>query len=326
MRLVTYERNGRTGVGALLPNGKVLSLSDAGQLLGLAYRFTTMIDLIEHQDVAMPLARRLESGPPEEALIDSGDLKLLAPIPRPPRMRSMSSFPAHLSQGQVGRARLLAEQTPDPQAAFEAAKAKFTPRPPPGYYETPVYWLMDHFCVCGPDDEVPWPPYSNWIDYELELAAVIGRAGRDIPKADAQKHIFGYTLLNDLSARDEQALASATSLSITAKGKDFGRSYPMGPCIVTSDEIDVYDLQVTLRVNGVDWAHGSTRDPQWSFADGIAYTSRACDMVPGEIISSATVANCSGLEQIKKGAIGDVVELEAPGIGILRNRIVPYPR
>ena len=324
LRLVTFERAGQARLGCLLADDRILALEDASvrKLRRSEHCLSSMLAFIEGGDAALETAQALAGDPPAEAILPAGSARLLAPIPRPPRLRSMSSYPAHLARAQEGRARLLARSAADPEAAFEKAKAAFVQRPPAGYYQTPVYWWMDPYCVCGPEDEVAWPAYSDWIDYELELVAVIGKAGRDIDKAQAERHIFGYTLLNDLSARDEQARATATSLSITAKGKDFEGGYPMGPCIVTRDEIDIYGLQARLRVNGVEWAAASTADPHWTFADCIEYASRASTLIPGEMISSATVAGCSGLEQARKGAIGDVVELDVPPIGILRNKIV----
>jgi 2-keto-4-pentenoate hydratase/2-oxohepta-3-ene-1,7-dioic acid hydratase in catechol pathway len=168
---------------------------------------------------------------------------------------------------------------------------------------------------------VRWPAYSNWIDYELEIAAVIGRRGRDIRKEEADQYIFGYTIMNDLSARDAQQLATATGLSITAKGKDFTGSYPLGPCIVTKDELDVANLQTVLRVNDEEWGRGSTSGRHWTFNDGIAYASQDCDLIPGEILTSATVPNCAGYELARKGRRGDCVEVEVAGIGVLRTWI-----
>jgi len=324
LRLVTFEHAATARLGCLLADDGILALEQACVLKrGRSEAcFSSMLAFIEGGDAALAAAQALVDDPPQEAILPAGSVRLLAPIPRPPRLRSMSSYPAHLARAQEGRARILARSAPDPEAAFAKAEAAFVQRPPAGYYETPVYWLMDPYCVAGPEDEIAWPAYSDWIDYELELVAVIGKAGRDIGKEQAERHIFGYTLLNDLSARDEQARASATSLSITAKGKDFEGGYPIGPCIVTRDEIDIYGLQARLRVNGVEWASASTADPHWTFADCIAYASRSATLIPGEMISSATVAGCSGLEQARKGAVGDVVELDVPPIGVLRNRIV----
>jgi 2-keto-4-pentenoate hydratase/2-oxohepta-3-ene-1,7-dioic acid hydratase (catechol pathway) len=325
LKLVTFERAGKAQVGCMLDADRILVFEEACRLLPdfapVTHHFRNMLALIESGEVGLEAARMLAEKAPAEATVALSAVRLRAPIPRPPRFRSMSSYPAHLARAQEGRARILAAEAGDPEAAFKAAQTKFIERPPAGYYETPVYWIMDPLCVSGPDDEIVWPAYSDWIDYELELVAVIGKSGRDIPKEQAEDFIFGYTLLNDLSARDEQAKAAATSLSITAKGKDFENSYPIGPCIVTRDEIDVYNQQATLRVNGEVWASGSTANPHWTFADFIAYASRAAQLVPGEMVSSATVGNCSGLEQARKGNPGDVVELEVSGIGILRNSI-----
>lgn len=324
MKLVTFEGAAGGQIGCLYGTDHILAFQQAFVAGGLAVPpfLGSMLAFIQAGDEALAFAQTLVRQAPAAALLPRSSVRLLAPIPQPPRLRSMSSYPKHLDRAQEGRARILAAREEDPEAAFQAARQKFVQRPPPGYFETPVYWIMDHLCVAGPDDDVIWPGYSTWIDYELEIVAVIGKSGKDICRDDANDYIFGYTLLNDLSARDEQARASATSLSITAKGKDFERSYPTGPCIVTRDDIDIYNVLATLKVNGEVWATGSTSNPQWTFADCIAYASRHAPLVAGEMISSATVANCSGLEQARMGSYGDVVELCVPEIGVLRNTIL----
>ena len=110
------------------------------------------------------------------------------------------------------------------------------------WYERPSFYKPSRFAVCGTDQDVVWPAYSKTIDYELEFACVIGKTGRDIPKDKARDYIFGYTIFNDLSARDEQSQDMLSNLG-PGKGKDFDNSNPIGPCIVTADEIpDPYAL------------------------------------------------------------------------------------
>jgi len=315
MRLVTFRTvEGGEAVGALLGEQQVLDLTRAS---GGAAEFRSMIDLIAAGDKALDAARRLVHARLAPAILDLATVRLLAPIPRPPRMRAFSLDPRHLAQAKVGFQKLLA-----PEGSYlQAGRDYPLPAAEPGYFATPVYWFMDHYCVSGPDDHVKWPAYSDWVDYELEIAAVIGNHGRDIGKAAAGNYIFGYTILNDLSARDAQLTATATGLSITAKGKDFAGSYALGPCIVTKDEVKHGDMHAILRVNGEEWARGTPAGRHWTFEDGIAYASQAAELVPGEIFSSATVANCCGLEVARKGMRGDCVELEVEEIGVLRTWI-----
>jgi 2-keto-4-pentenoate hydratase/2-oxohepta-3-ene-1,7-dioic acid hydratase in catechol pathway len=176
--------------------------------------------------------------------------------------------------------------------------------------------------VCGTGQDVTWPAYSETIDYELEFACVIGTRGRDIPKDKARAHIFGYTIFNDLSARDEQTLEMASNLG-PGKGKDFDNSNPVGPCIVTADEVpDPYALDMIVRVNGEERGRGNSREMHWKYEDCIAFVSRNETVHPGELFCSGTVGNGSGLEIGRYVEPGEVVELEVEKIGVLRNRIV----
>jgi 2-keto-4-pentenoate hydratase/2-oxohepta-3-ene-1,7-dioic acid hydratase in catechol pathway len=176
--------------------------------------------------------------------------------------------------------------------------------------------------VCGTGQDVTWPAYSKTIDYELEFACVIGTPGRDISKEKARAHIFGYTIFNDLSARDEQTLEMANNLG-PGKGKDFDNSNPIGPCIVTADEIpDPYALDMIVRVGGGERGRGNSREMHWKYEDCIAFVSRNETIHPGELFCSGTVGNGSGLETGRYVEPGEIVELEVEKIGVLRNRIV----
>ena len=160
------------------------------------------------------------------------------------------------------------------------------------------------------------------IDYELELACVIGAGGRDISREDAASHIFGFTIFNDASARDAQMAEMAGQVG-PAKGKDFDTGNVFGPWIVTREELgDPYSLEMVARVNGEEWSRGSSASMHHRFEDLIAFVSRAETLHPGEILGSGTVGSGCGLEQGRFLSSGDVVELEIEGIGTLRNRFV----
>jgi 2-keto-4-pentenoate hydratase/2-oxohepta-3-ene-1,7-dioic acid hydratase in catechol pathway len=194
--------------------------------------------------------------------------------------------------------------------------------PPAAWYERPIFYHPSRFSVCGPDAEVPWPAYTERLDFELEFGCYIGRPGKDIPKARAREHIFGYTIFNDFSARDEQSKEMAGQLG-PGKGKDFDNANAMGPCLVTADEIgDPYRLEMAVRVNGEEWGRGNSRDMHWKFEDCIAHASRSETLHAGEFFGSGTVGNGCGLEQMRFLKPGDTVELEVEGIGILRNKVV----
>ena len=167
-----------------------------------------------------------------------------------------------------------------------------------------------------------WPSYSRAMDFELELACYIGKKALDVPVEKATDHIVGFTIYNDMSARDAQGLEMPGKLG-PAKGKDFDTGNVMGPCLVTRDEIDdVYDLDMIARVNGEEWGRGNTRDMLWRFEDVIAHISRSETLYPGEVLGSGTVGNGCGLEQLRYLNPGDTVELEIEQIGTLTTRVV----
>lgn len=319
MRLVTFRGiEGGDRVGALIGDSEVLDLTTANDG---DPSFANMLAFIEGGEAILERAQAQIEALSAHALLARSTVRLRPPIPLPPRMRGTSLDAKHLSQGRDGMVRLLAADGEDGEEAVAKAEKIFGPIPKPGWFETPIYYSLDQYCISGPDDHVTWPSYSQWIDYELEIAAIIGRRGRDIAVEDAGQYIFGYTILNDLSARDAQHIAMATGLSITAKGKDFEGSNAMGPCIVTSDEIKHGDMQAVLRVNGEEWGRGTPAGRHWTFEDAISYMSQAAYLFPGEILSSSTVAGCCGMEQARMGARGDCVELEVTGIGILTTYI-----
>jgi 2-keto-4-pentenoate hydratase/2-oxohepta-3-ene-1,7-dioic acid hydratase in catechol pathway len=297
MRLVTFRSKGRAPApGALVDGGtKVAALAG----------FRSVLQIVEGGQNALDRAYEvLKNAPTFE------NVELLAPIPHPPQMRDFLCFEKHLKQ------------------AFEAvAKLRGTPaRIPEIWYERPIFYHPSRFSVCGPDADVPWPSYTERLDFELEFGCYIGRPGKDIARERARSHIFGYTIFNDFSARDEQTKEMAGQLG-PGKGKDFDNANAMGPCLVTADELtDPYNLEMAVRVNGEEWGRGNSRDMHWKFEDCIAHASRAETLHSGEFFGSGTVGNGCGLEQLRFLEPGDVVELEVEGIGTLRNRVVKGDR
>jgi fumarylacetoacetate (FAA) hydrolase len=201
---------------------------------------------------------------------------------------------------------------------------------PEEWYQFPVFYFTNPNAVFGHEDLIPYPAYTNALDYELEIAAVIGKGGINILPEETPAHIFGYTIFNDWSARDIQRKEMAVGLG-PAKGKDFASSF--GPVIVTHEALadkavgrpGVYDLTMTASVNGVEFSRGNFKDIHWSFGEIIARVSEAVRLFPGDVIGSGTVGTGCLLELTKfQGPWlnhGDVVELEIERIGILRNRI-----
>ena len=157
---------------------------------------------------------------PRGGVLASGDVRLKAPLPRPVQMRDFLCFEEHLKNSFARAIDVAAAGAADPVKARAELEASGRFTIPPVWYEIPIYYKCNRMSVIGPDEDVVWPRYSYALDYELELAAVIGKRGVDIPRDRAREHIFGYTIFNDVSARDYQMREMAGSLG-PAKGKDF---------------------------------------------------------------------------------------------------------
>ena len=229
----------------------------------------------------------------------AGDAKLLAPITRPRVIRDFLTFEGHM---------------------LTAGKALGRPAIPPVWYELPAYYKGDPDTVSGPEDVIEWPKYCEKFDFELELAVVIGRRGKNLSKAEARRHIAGYTIWNDWSARDQQMKEGPLGMG-PSKGKDFDTGNTIGPYLVTSDELDVSNLRMTAKINGETWTDSTSGGRQFSFDDLVVHVSQSETIYPGELWGSGTTAGGSGLELDRWLKPGDVVELEVEGIGVLRNRI-----
>jgi 2-keto-4-pentenoate hydratase/2-oxohepta-3-ene-1,7-dioic acid hydratase in catechol pathway len=280
-----------------------------------------MLALIEAGPDAWERARALQANAPAEAVHEPGTCTLLAPLRFPPQIRDFMCFEKHVIQafGAAFRMRATRAATEEERAALLAQADGY--RPPPVWYERPLYYKANRFSISGPGDTIRWPAYSRLMDYECELACVIGRGGVDIPKTHAREHIFGYTIFNDFSARDAQGAEMPGGLG-PAKGKDFDGANAFGPCIVTADEIpDPYDLAMIVRVNGEERSRGSSRGMHWKFEDVIAYVSQGETLRAGEILGSGTVGDGCGLERLQFLEDGDRVEIEIPPIGVLANRV-----
>ena len=201
---------------------------------------------------------------------------------------------------------------------------------PENWYKFPVFYFSNPTNDFGHDDVIPHPAYTNAIDFELEIAVIIGKAGMNIKAEDAPKHIFGYTIFNDWSARDLQVQEMRVNFG-PVKSKDFASSY--GPVIVTHESLadkattrpGVYDLLMTAKINGTEVSRGNFNDIYWSFGDIIARASESVMLKPGAVIGSGTVGTGCLYELTKNQGPwlneGDVVELEVERIGLLRNTV-----
>ena len=242
---------------------------------------------------------RTLKGPNDEALIHPLDsVRLMAPLTNPPSVRDFYAFEEHVKKG------------------FERRGGTI----PKEWYEIPVYYKTAAHNLIGTGDDVLWPRFTKIFDYELELAAVIGRKGRNIAAAEARDYIAGFTIMNDFSARDIQKKEMAVALG-PAKGKDWCTAF--GPVLATLDEIgDPYNLKMTARVNGEVWSEGNSGSIFHKFERMIEFLTEDDTIHPGDIIGSGTVGTGCGLELNRWVKRGDEIELEIEKIGVLHNRIV----
>ncbi|MDP2005360.1 MAG: fumarylacetoacetate hydrolase family protein [Rubrivivax sp.] len=325
MRLVTFQhRGGPLRAGALIDaDHAVLDLRLAADAMRIGHgdALADIQSLIEAGPEAWAQARAVVARAPAAAALQRADVKLRAPIQPPIQMRDCSCFELHLKQAFAAARQLRALRTPDPAATLAAMNTKADERVIETFRRQPIYYKCNRFATIGADDDVVWPAYSQALDFELEFGCYIGRTAKDVRKEDARELIFGYTIFNDISARDAQAVEMGGMLG-PAKGKDFDTANVMGPCLVTADELpDPYNLEMVARVNGQEWGRGNTRDMHWRFEDVIAHVSRSETLHAGEFLGSGTVGNGCGLEQMRTLQADDVVELEVEGIGVLRSRV-----
>ena len=215
-------------------------------------------------------------------------VRLLAPIPTPPSIRDFFVFEKHVATTRARRG----QSVPD------------------FWYAEPVFYFTNPAAVVGPEETIVYPTGTAMLDYELEVAAVIG----------ADQRIAGFTVMNDWSARDLQRAETSVGLG-PAKGKDFATS--LGPVLVTADEFDGASATMSARVNGVELSRGELRDMHHSWAairDRAALNTR---LRPGDVLGSGTVGTGCLLELDTQPWLkpGDVVELEVTGLGVLRNTV-----
>ena len=244
--------------------------------------------------------------------IDPAAVELLAPVPEPPSIRDFMAFEEHVV----------------------TASAAIGLTVDPLWYRQPVFYFTNPAAVIGPHADVAISPGSAAFDYELEVAALIGRAGSDLTPEQAVHHIAGFMLFCDWSARDLQAAEMTLNLG-PAKGKDSANGF--GPWMVTTDELaeraagDSYDVAMSAAVNGVGYSSGNLADLYWSFGEMIAYAARGTRVRPGDVIGSGTVGTGCILELGRvHGAdaypylkAGDRVHLEADLLGAIDAAVLP---
>jgi 2-keto-4-pentenoate hydratase/2-oxohepta-3-ene-1,7-dioic acid hydratase in catechol pathway len=311
MKLATFvSANGTAKIAAVdTKRGQLLDLDAAHVTVHgkSSPHFRNMLALIDAGPEGLRLAQSVSAEWPAAATLPLVGTKLLAPLTEPRQFRDCMAFELHL---------LNANKAAEARTGVKRKIADI-------WYKQPIYYKANRFSTNGHDGDVMWPTYSKHMDYELELAAVLGRGGRDIKNDDtALGHIFGYTIFNDFSARDAQLAEMAAQLG-PAKGKDFDGGNAFGPWIVTSDEIgDPHALEMEARVNGERWGGGNSSTMHHKWPAILAHISNSETLHAGEVLGSGTVGTGCGLELGRQLKHGDIVELEIARIGILRNRVL----
>jgi 2-keto-4-pentenoate hydratase/2-oxohepta-3-ene-1,7-dioic acid hydratase in catechol pathway len=302
MRWVTYRASdGSPRVG--LVNGETIHA---------VREVSNLIELLGDDGERLAQAAESATGDPLE-VVPLDEPRLLAPVPHPPSVRDFMAFEEHVVN------------TRQPGQSVE-----------PLWYEQPAFYFTNPAALRGCRQAVAVSPGSERFDYEVEVAAVIGRGGSDLHPEHAEDHIAGYMILVDWSARDLQRTELALRLG-PAKGKDSATT--LGPYLVTPDELeplrsgDGFALTMTAHVNGQAYGGGNWADIYWSFADMLAYASRGTQLVPGDVIGSGTVgtgcilelSNLHGTDAYPWLVPGDEVRVAVDRLGETVTRIVAGP-
>lgn len=321
MRLVTYTAGYSHRLGAILKDMVVdvnaaysCYLSDHGEFNSsfVADRMVSpeIVKFLEGGAASLEAAKRglnfveerwgsanhLRSASGVPAALKLDQVKLEAPIPRPPKIICVrTNYPAH------------------------RAESRRPHRPPP---EKPSFFAKFASCVIGPSDPIILPKTSHQVDYEGELAFVIGKRAKEISYEQAMDHVVGYTIFHDVSARDIQL--SDPQISQIIMGKNFDTSAPMGPYLTLKDEVpDPHKLRVRTWVNNRLLQDGNTKDFYFDIPSLVSLISQANTLEPGDVVSTGTPA---GVGVFREPPIflqpGDVVRIEIEGLGVLENPVV----
>ncbi|MBU2652531.1 MAG: fumarylacetoacetate hydrolase family protein [Bacteroidetes bacterium] len=324
MKLVSFrtaDDNERLG---LYHNENVYDLHDGAKALGLSLP-PTMNGFLWQGDKAMDLARKVQEAAAADKIkaLDSKNLTMLPPVPHPASCRDAYAFRQHVATARRNRGVAMI----------------------PEFDQFPIFYFTNHNAIIGAGDLLVEADHLHKLDFELEVAAVIGRKGRNVQSKDADAYIAGYTIMNDFSARVLQMEEMKLNLG-PAKGKDFATA--IGPWLVTVDELadrriktefgDKYDLRMTACHNDNHISDGNMKDMNWTFAEIIERCAYGADIFPGDVIGSGTVGTGCYLELNGSWSLeakerreeftpvwledGDTIELGIEGLGSLRNRIV----
>ncbi|MCO4291762.1 fumarylacetoacetate hydrolase family protein [Solitalea sp. MAHUQ-68] len=317
MKLVSYKTEGQEHLGVFI-NGHIFNLHSLNKAIP-----DNIIAFLQGGDELMDRAKQIDADIKDGKLDAKEEIffELLAPVPNPTSCRDGYAFRQHVAAARRNRGVPMI----------------------PEFDQYPIFYFTNHNAVQGPGEIECMPDHFVKLDFELEVAVVIGKKGRNIKAAEADEYIAGYMIMNDMSARTLQMEEMLLNLG-PAKGKDF--STVIGPWLVTPDELEQfkvpakeghvgnsYDLKMKCWVNGQQVSDGSVADMDWTFAEIIERCAYGADILPGDVIGSGTVGTGCFLELNGTGKLndgnykeqwlqdGDVVEMEITGLGVLSNTI-----
>ena len=320
MKFVTYRQQNISQVG-LLVNNQIYPLHKINS--ELCQHMSDMLQDWDHQvQLAKAVEKQILSGDHHAWATPLEGADLLAPVPKPTSCRDGYAFRQHVAAARRNRGvPMIAE-----------------------FDQYPIFYFTNHNAIMGPGEIPCMPDHFQKLDFELEVAVVLGKKGRNVPADQADKYIAGYMIMNDMSARTLQMEEMLLNLG-PAKGKDF--STVIGPWLVTPDELEPfkvpakpghvgnnYNLKMTCHVNGVQVSEGSVSDMDWTFSEIIERCAYGADILPGDVIGSGTVGTGCFLELNGTGLLNDanykvqwlqpndVVTMEIDGLGLLSNTIV----
>ncbi|ADN51269.1 fumarylacetoacetate hydrolase family protein [Vulcanisaeta distributa] len=316
MKLLSYLRDGRVRSAVLFEDNYVVDLNDncyamlidKGEDEQFAERFCNavlppdMLGVLQSGDEGLRLINDVidwvRSHRDIAVVRRASDVRWKAPLTRANMLRDFLAFRGHV----------------------EASSRRMGIKVPEEWFKVPTYYKGDPAIFYGHMEDVPWPSYAKTLDFELEVAAITYKKGKDVSKDRAYDLVIGYTIFNDFSVRELEAVELRLLLG-PGKSKDFANG--LGPWIVTRDELpDIKGLRVYARINGEIWCDTKIEDMQWDFGDMISYVSMSEYVRPGDVFGSGTVSGCTGLDIGRSLRPGDTVELYVERIGTLINRVV----
>jgi 2-keto-4-pentenoate hydratase/2-oxohepta-3-ene-1,7-dioic acid hydratase in catechol pathway len=291
LNLITFADAAGSRAGVLLSGGRVLDLAVAMPPA------RDMLAVIDGGAAMLVAIRALAANPPANAVLPLSSVALQAPIPKPRRNVFCvgRNYMDHVAEGDRTRGITQSEVPKFPQFFTKAAD-----------------------CVIAPCAKVPTHEgVTKWLDYEVELVAIIGTAGRDIPKAKALEHVYGWTIGNDVTGRDLQRRHGQWF-----KGKSLDRSCPLGPVIVPASDLNAADLAISLKLNGEQRQASRTSKMIFDVTEIIHQLSSGFTLLPGDVIMTGTPEGVGyAMEPPQTMKAGDVMELTIEGIGTLTNTV-----